>query len=161
MSILIQVNIAEMKIASGDAILTCLGLGSCVGVTLYDPQKKIGGLAHIMLPKSNVTTENVNLGKFADTCISWMVEEISSKGAKKNRIQAKLFGGANMFSQINNPLLVIGKRNIDAVIHELNDKKIPILAQDVGGTVGRTIYFEIATGKVRVRTLKTPGEMIF
>ncbi len=141
------------------AVLTCLGLGSCVGVALYDPTKKVGGLAHIMLPDSHAVKANTNLAKFADTAIDWMIKEMISQGADSKKIQAKIFGGANMFPDLTTrPQLMIGERNIKAVREKLRHYAIPLLAKDIGGNDGRTIFFEIETGSVRVRVLRGKGE---
>lgn len=154
-----NVNIAEMKVMQSPAVLTCLGLGSCVGVALYDPKKKVGGLAHIMLPDSRVVKENSNLAKFADTAIDWMINEMITQGADRKKIQAKIFGGANMFPELTSqPQLMIGERNIKAVCEKLRHYSIPLLAKDIGGNDGRTIFFETETGLVIVRVLKGKGE---
>lgn len=157
-----NVSIAEIKVMNAPAILSCLGLGSCVGVVLYDPKKKVGGLAHIMLPDSRIAKETSNLAKFADTAIDFMINEMIEKGAQKEKIQAKIFGGANMFPELTSqPQLLIGERNIKAVREKLRYHSIPLLAKDIGGNVGRTIYFEVTTGMVVVRMLKMKGEKIY
>lgn len=141
-------------------MLACMGLGSCIGVVLYDPLKKIGGVAHVMLPEScqarkRGAIDPTQSGKFADTAIREMLKEMVSMGADKKRIEAKIFGGANMFSAVHSQtMLLVGERNVQAVSQELEVQKINLLARDVGGTVGRTIIFDTETGQVVVRTLK-------
>ena len=162
MNTAVNVNISEIKVMESPAILSCVGLGSCVGVTLYDPKKKIGGLAHIMLPDSRASKKNINIGKFADTAIEWMIQEMLKNGATLKGLQAKIFGGANMFPDLTSqPQLMIGERNVKAIRAILKEYSIPLLAKDIGGSVGRTIYFETETGLVIVRMLKIKEEKIY
>ena len=89
----IKVGMADLSTAKEPDILTTLGLGSCVGIALYDPSTKVGGLAHIMLPDSKQIKNNENKAKFADTAIEVLVQAMIKKGARKNRIVAKIAGG--------------------------------------------------------------------
>ena len=90
------VGIADMKIARTNGMLITYALGSCIGICLYDPNIKLGGLLHIMLPL-NLETGRKNALKYADTGLSEMVARMEAKGAKKARMVAKIAGGANMF----------------------------------------------------------------
>lgn len=144
---------SEIKVGRDPVLLACIGLGSCIGVVLYDPEKRIGGLAHVMLP-GNSRQEGL-VGKFVNTAIEEMIKEMKTKGADKKRIRAKIFGGANMFPSLNSrTILLIGERNIKAVREELKKWEIPLVAKDVGGTEGRTIIFNTHDGKVTMKTLK-------
>ncbi len=136
----------------GLARLTCVGLGSCVALVLHDPQKKIGALAHIMLPSRNGSKADAGPGKFADSSVEVMTREMQCLGASKHRLRAKLFGGANMFPWVGSRLPgSIGERNIHAVKEELKKSKIKIVSEDVGGHLGRTIVFDSQDGSVQVR----------
>ncbi|ONI46456.1 chemotaxis protein CheD [Epulopiscium sp. SCG-B10WGA-EpuloA2] len=150
----IQVGIAELKTGKSPEKIITIGLGSCVGVTLYDPINKIGGMVHIMLPNSKEIKNNDNIAKFADTGIPKLLQEVLKKGAKKNNIVAKMAGGAQMFNlSTNNNALRIGDRNIIAtkkILHELN---IPIKANDTGQNYGRTIILDLNTGGLLVRSI--------
>jgi chemotaxis protein CheD len=151
----LRVGMAEFKVANLPTILTSIGLGSCVAVVLYDDFKKIGGLAHIMLPKEKEANDTSNPAKFADSAIELMLKEMEKKGANKKNIKAKIFGGANMFPNIyHNPLTKVGERNIIAVREELKKRKIRIVAEDVGGNIGRTVIFDTSNGKVIVKNAK-------
>lgn len=141
----ILVGIGEYKVGMG--ILKTIGLGSCVGVTLYDPYKKLGGLSHIMLP-GNSTNGNT---KYADVAIGKMLEEMIDLGAKKGRIVAKMAGGAQIFKHMTLDLLKIGERNISSVEDKLKREGIKVIARDVGGAIGRSIFFNTADGKVLVK----------
>ena len=150
----IKVGMADLSIAKEPDILTTLGLGSCVGIALYDPTTKVGGLAHIMLPDSKQIKNNENKAKFADTAIEVLVQAMIKEGARKNRLVAKIAGGAHMFEFKNmDDMMRIGTRNITAVVQILSDIHIPIIAQDVGENYGRTIELHTLTGVLRVKTI--------
>jgi len=150
----IQVGIAEYKTAVQPAKLITLGLGSCVGIGLYDPLLKIGGLLHIMLPDSTQFTNVNKPAKFADLGIPLMIRDLKRQGVNQHRIQAKLVGGAQMFSGLGTKMIMnIGQRNIDATKKLLRELGISILAEELGGNRGRTMIMDISTGSVTVRTL--------
>lgn len=157
----IQVGIADYKIARLPGRLITLGLGSCVGVTLYDPIHKVGGLLHVMLPDST-QFNNVNKpAKFADLGIPLMIEEMKKMGVIVSRLEAKLVGGAQMFSGLDNKLnLNIGLRNTEKSREMLKNLGIPILAQEVGGNRGRTMILDTTTGEVLIRTLGNKMKVI-
>jgi len=146
---------AEYKAAASPATLVCLGLGSCVGVVLYDEIKKIGGIAHIMLPDSKLSKKkDFNPGKFADTAIVVLIEQMKVLGANPNRLVSKIAGGAQMFqTKAENDIMKIGKRNVEAVKKQLASLNIRILAEDTEGFYGRTIEFSCETGKLTVKTI--------
>ena len=152
--IVVKVGMADLKIARQPDILTTLGLGSCVGIALYDPTIKLGGLAHIMLPDSKQIKNNENKAKFADTAVNTLVEGMIAQGAKKNKLVAKIAGGAHMFEFKNmDDMMRIGTRNVAAVVQILEALHIPILAQDTGSNYGRTIELHTNTGVLVVKTI--------
>ena len=154
MSEVIKVGMADLKIAKAPDVLTTLGLGSCVGIALYDPMTKIGGLAHIMLPDSTQIKNNENKAKFADTALDVLLQEMQNVGARKTRLIAKIAGGAHMFEFKNmNDMMCIGARNVAAVLQALEQKNIPVIAQDTGENYGRTIELETQNGILRVKTI--------
>ncbi|MDD3839685.1 MAG: chemotaxis protein CheD [Clostridia bacterium] len=149
-----KVGMADLNIAKHPDILVTLGLGSCVGVALYDSVGKLAGLAHIMLPYSFKSKKSNNPYKFADTAIIELIKKMTKAGANINRITAKLAGGAQMFSiSDTNNLLNIGERNISACKEVLNHLKIPIISEDVGGNYGRTIEFYSEDGRLFIKTI--------
>ncbi|MGV8146372.1 MAG: chemotaxis protein CheD [Alkaliphilus sp.] len=152
---MIKVGMAEYKLARVPEILTTLGLGSCIGICLYDKQAKIAGLAHIMLPSSTQIKNNTNRAKFADTAIELLLNDIITLGASKNRITAKIAGGAQMFAFTNNTnnLMKIGSRNAEATKSILKKFNIKILAEDTGGNYGRTIEFNPSNGELFIKTI--------
>jgi len=147
------VGIAEYRIVSNPGCLMAYGLGSCVGVTLYDRKNRIGGLAHIMLPYSRLFNKKTVPGKYADTAIEAILNEMEEKGAVLNSLEAKIAGGANMFENIKIEAIPIGLRNVSAVREKLQEKDINVVAEDVGGTRGRTILFNVEDGRLEVRKL--------
>jgi chemotaxis protein CheD len=157
----IQVGIADYKIAREPTRLITLGLGSCVGVSLYDPVSRLGGLLHVMLPDST-QFNNVNKpAKFADLGIPLIVKEMQAKGASLSRLQAKLVGGAQMFSGLDDKMtLNIGKRNADKSREVLKKMGIRILVEEIGGNRGRTMILDTETGKVTIRTLGNKLQVI-
>ncbi len=150
----IQVGIAELKVAGQPARLITMGLGSCVGLTLYDPLTKIGGLLHIMLPDSSLFSEVTKPAKFADLGIPLLLKEIKRQGGRVNNLQAKLAGGAQMFSGANDKFMLnIGERNIDSTRFILRRLGIRVLAEEVGGGRGRTMILDTASGRVYIRAV--------
>lgn len=150
----IIVGIAEYKISSNPNKLVTLGLGSCIGICIYDTELKIGGLSHIMLPNMPVNKENFNgsPSKYADTAIPLMVEELIKNGASHKNLVAKIVGGANMFENISNSNnLTIGYRNQLSVKETLENLNIPILKEDLGGNVGRSITLDLKDLKLTIR----------
>ncbi|MEW6447627.1 MAG: chemotaxis protein CheD [Bacillota bacterium] len=158
----IQVGIADLKVGREPVVLITLGLGSCVGVTLYDPVQKVGGLLHIMLPRmSDFTRGDAKPAKFADTGVPLLLKEVLKLGANRRFLQAKIAGGAQMFSGLDKGFLLdIGSRNVDSVRNALRDLGIKITAEDVGGKHGRTMMLYTATGRVVIKMLGTQTKEI-
>jgi len=143
-----------MNIAKYPETIRTSGLGSCVGVVLYDESAKIAGLVHVMLPDSSLDrSKQMNVAKFADTGISALVELLKAQGARTMFMKAKIAGGAQMFQFGSSDALRIGPRNVEAVKAELKRLSIPILAEETGGASGRTIEFDPSTSKLSIRTV--------
>ena len=154
MSELIRVGMADYKVGRAPASLISYGLGSCVGVTLYDSSTKVGGLLHIMLPDSTQARSNENPAKFADTGIPLMLKEIIALGAVRSRVVAKIAGGSQMFKFANaTDIMRVGERNAQAVKVALKDLNIRIIADDTGGNYGRTVELQLETGVYRIKTI--------
>jgi len=140
-----------MKIARSPEVLMTLGLGSCVGLVLYDAVAKIGGMVHIMLPTAKGDVQN--RAKYADTGIESLLKDVLAHGAQRHRLIAKMAGGANMFgSSTQNDMLRVGERNVEMCHHILSAYRIPIRAEETGGNAGRTIEFSCDTGDLKIRT---------
>jgi len=123
-------------------------LGSCVAIILYDKGKKIGGLAHVMLPKSRMQKEK-NPGKYVDTAIPELITKIVKMGARKDRLTVKLAGGAMFGNNSNN--IDVGKKNIEASKIEIKKIGLRVSSEDLGGDTGRTITLSLKDGSVMVR----------
>ena len=157
---IIKVGIAEYKLCRKPGKITTIGLGSCVGVTLYDSVNHIGGMVHIMLSDSTKFAINrmggeiLNKGKYADTGIEELLTQMIAAGASKSNIVAKIAGGAQMFEiKEGNDILSIGEKNIEAVKDTLASKGIPIVGEDTGMDYGRTIELNLDDGNLLVRTV--------
>jgi chemotaxis protein CheD len=157
MSELIKVGMADLNVCSAPNALATLGLGSCVGIVLYDSFTKIAGMVHVMLPDSTKIRNNENVAKFADTGIDALIANLVSIGANRSRLTAKIAGGAQMFAfNSNNEMLRIGERNIEASKLKLQILGIRILAEDTGLDYGRTIEFYPETGELYIKSVGKP-----
>lgn len=150
----IKVGMADLNVTKSPNLLTTLGLGSCVGITLYDKVNKIAGLAHIMLPSSKEIKNNENRAKFADTGIEELIDFMIKSGADRNNLVAKIAGGSQMFNfNSSNDILKIGERNVIATKAKLKELNIKIVSEDTGGNFGRTIILNSTDGLLQVRTI--------
>ena len=151
---IIEVQMAQMQLSEAPAILVTRGLGSCLGITFYEPSRKIGSMAHPMLPDVNKAKIKSNPSRFVNSAIALMIEEMEKKGCPKSRIVAKIFGGAHMFSFIStDSVLNVGQKNIEMALAVLKESGIKVIGQEVGGTFGRTIELNLSDGKVLVKTV--------
>lgn len=150
----IKVGIADLNVANSPDRLITVGLGSCIGIALYDKFKGIGGLAHIMLPDSSQFNNVTNPHKFADLAIPVLIEKMERLGATKRNIRAKIAGGASMFNFSDKSMIMdVGNRNGMAVKTALEKLSIPILSEDIGGNKGRTMVFDTENGVVQIKTV--------
>ncbi|MCH1623760.1 chemotaxis protein CheD [Fredinandcohnia quinoae] len=155
LSQIIKVGIADMNVIKAPQLIRTSGLGSCVGVVIFDQSQKVAGLAHIMLPSSTLSkVNNMNVAKYADTAIEELINNVIKNGGRTHYLKAKIAGGAQMFQfQSGNDIMRIGPRNVEAVLEELKRFKISLLSKDVGGSSGRTIEFDPETAKLKIRTV--------
>ena len=161
MSEVIKVGMADLNLCRDPDIITTLGLGSCIGIALYDPSTKIGGLAHIMLPDSTKMRNNSNIAKFADTGIEELLNRMIKAGAVKSRLVAKIAGGAKMFevsglSDIGN----VGQRNAEASRAKLKQLGIRLIAEDTGLNYGRTVELHCDNGDYYIQSVGKPLKII-
>lgn len=152
------VGIGQLAVCRPPEQLMCLGLGSCVAVIMYDGQSKVGGIVHALLPKApkNVDQE----GKYADTGTQSLFHEMTVNGASKDRIIAKLVGGAQMFKNLNVQVADIGKHNVQEARRVLRELHVRIVAEDVEGDRGRSAYLDSSTGRVTVKKVFSPTRVI-
>ena len=154
MGVVIKVGMADLKTGKAPDVLTTLGLGSCIGIALWDPTTKIGGLAHIMLPDSTKIRNNSNIAKFADTGITELVRQMEEMGVSRKRMVAKIAGGARMF-EVSGSTSVgnIGEKNALASKQKLKELGIPILAEDTGLNYGRTVELNCENGDYVIKAV--------
>ena len=154
----VKVGMADLNICKSPDIITTIGLGSCIGLTFYDPVSKIGGLVHYMLPDSTQMRNNSNIAKFADTGIEELLRQVIKAGANRNRLVSKIAGGAKMFevsgmSNVSN----IGERNAFAAKQKLRELRIRLIAEDTGLNYGRTVELHCDTAEFYIKAIgKTP-----
>ena len=141
-----------MKIAKGEGILVTYALGSCIGLCFHDPRLRLGALLHIMLPL-NLETGRTHPMKYADTGIKETLKQLEAKGASRARMTVKIAGGAKMFEVSGNSGLGnIGQRNIESVHTILKRENIRLVGEYTGGTVARTLLFDVVSGQGCIRS---------
>lgn len=149
-----------MKLTRGEGSIITYALGSCIGITFYDPAIRLGALLHIMLP-SQFNSEDVNLFKYADTGIRETIRKLSAFGMMKSRAVVKIAGGAKMFEISGNADFGnIGLRNADNVKKVLSEEGIRLAAEDTGGSYARTMKLELVTGSVSIKTFGRPLKIL-
>ena len=149
----IDIDMCKGAISEAPDILATLGLGSCVAVALYDRSRKIGGMAHIMLPDSKEFDDCNSPYRYADTAISALLEELNAKESRREDLVAKICGGSQMFSHNENSKPSVGEQNISAVKNILDKKQISVIGEDSGGNKGRSIEFFLSTGKLVIKSM--------
>jgi chemotaxis protein CheD len=150
-----MVGMAEVHVTRDPTdVLMALGLGSCIGVCLYDAERKIAGMVHVVLPDSGAMGDTTHPGKYADTGVPALIAEMRRAGAKAANLAAAIAGGAQLFSFAGSgPRLDIGGRNAEAVLAALRREGLAPVARDVGGTCGRTVQFYAADGRINVKSI--------
>lgn len=152
------VGIAQLAICHSPHKLTCLGLGSCVAVIMHDPAMKIGGIVHVLLPKAPNNCDREE--KYADTGTRKLFRDLTTHGANKERLLAKLVGGAQMFTALDLSIANIGRENGFMARKVLGELRVKIVAEDLYGHRGRNITLDPANGFVTVQTTFGPTKVI-
>jgi chemotaxis protein CheD len=155
----IVVGIADMKLAQGSGMLVTYALGSCIGICLHDPILRLGSLIHIMLPL-NMEAGRKNVFKYADTAIRETLQQMAAKGCARPRMVAKIAGGAKMFELTGGSLGSIGQRNIESVRLALKREGIRLVGEDTGGTVARTLLFDVSSGQAFIHSHGYPEKAL-
>lgn len=151
----VLVHVAEFKAGGAGTTLLTIGLGSCVAIALYDPEARVGGLAHILLPSPALSRRDQSPGKFPQTAIPLLLQEMFVLGARPARITARLAGGASMFTNLQPAgTIQMGERNLVAVRAGLTHHNIPIVGSAVGGDFGRTVRLRTEDGRLEVSTVR-------
>jgi chemotaxis protein CheD len=155
----VSVGIGQLAISRDPKeVLVAYGLGSCIGISCYDPQSRVGGLAHVLLPSSDgKRVEDREPARFADTGIDLLIRRLAEAGAVPRRLIVKVAGGAAVLGPANAEKFKIGERNAEAIRERLKHHGISPAATDVGGAKGRTLEVHVGTGKTFVRTAASPA----
>jgi chemotaxis protein CheD len=157
--ITLVVGVADLVVSNDStADIVTYSLGSCLGVTVYDPVKKIGGLLHLMLPDSAIDpAKAASLPyMFVDTGVPRLFHAAYNLGADRSRLVVKVAGGAQMLDQQG--IFNIGIRNFSALEKIISQNGLKIHAADIAGLSSRTVRLDLANGNV---TVKTPGAEIY
>lgn len=158
----IVVRVAELDVGSRGDTLVTVGLGSCVAIILHEPAAAVGGLAHVLLPSPSLSRRTESgPGRFPQTAVPELVERMASLGASPRRIVARLVGGAGMFTSLT-PVgaIQMGERNAVASRQALLAHGIAVLGEDLGGDFGRTVRFDVASGRVEITSVRHGGRSL-
>lgn len=134
-------------------VLVAYGLGSCVGVTAYDPIARGGGMAHVMLPGDANCEDASRSAKFARQALPSLLETLASLGCDRSRLVWKIAGGARILRVQGVTNQMIGDRNVAMIKKMMQELGLPLTAEDTGGRQGRTMQLHVGSGKVVVRTI--------
>jgi chemotaxis protein CheD len=148
----LTVTVGDMKIGGSGDLLVTHALGSCLGLTVWDPAVKVGGLLHAMLPLSSINPQKAqaNPAMFVDTGVPLLIRALYERGAQKSRLVLKAAGCGNPLSK--NEIFKIGERNYTVLKKLLWKNNILLESEDVGGSASRTVHFDVSTGRVQIST---------
>jgi chemotaxis protein CheD len=148
------VRVADLRTGRADDVLVTVGLGSCVAIMLHDPEARIGGLAHVLLPSPSLTRADGNPAKFPQSAVPRLLELMVADGARPERVTGRLAGGASMFATLAPPgTIQMGERNLVAARQALSHNGVRLIGEAVGGDFGRTVRLRVRDGTVEVRTV--------
>jgi len=150
----VHVNVGDAAALRERGVLSCIGLGSCVALVLYDRETMIGGLAHILLPHEALSRTPGKPSKYATTAVPHLLTMMRTLGPA-TRPMARLVGGASMFANLlSGGGINMGERNIIATRRALEAAGIPLVGEEVGGEHGRSAYLDLASGELRVTSIR-------
>lgn len=152
-----RAGIGEIKYGEAGDFLTAYGIGSCVAIVLYDVKKPMACMIHAVLPEK--PHKSAEKGKYVDSGIEEGIRLLIEKGSSITSIEAKVFGGANMFD-MKNDAITIGERNFGKVKAELEQKGIKLAGSDTGGDYGRTIEFSVSDKKANVKSFSHGSRIV-
>jgi chemotaxis protein CheD len=134
--------------ASAEAAQVTTILGSCVAVCLWDPEERVGGMNHFLLPEGAPHSP-----RFGRSAVPLLIERLLELGARRSRLKAKLFGGACVLEAFRAGAQTLGVRNVEVARDRLRSEEIPVVGEDVGGDLGRKLVFDVQTGSAWIRAI--------
>ena len=147
-------GLGEYAVRRGAVQLAALGLGSCVALVLHDATRQVGAMAHVVLPSQSLSRDRSRPARFAETAVPLLVEEMVRHGADALEVTVRLIGGAAMFrALIPAGTSHMGQRNVSACRLAVRKAGLRLIAEAVGGDHGRSVWFDVATGQVTVRSV--------
>jgi chemotaxis protein CheD len=150
----IVVKVADMAVTRDGAIVT-LGLGSCVAIVLHEAEAGVGGLAHILLPSKTLARDRSNQAKFPETAVPLLLAKMAELGAARERVRARLVGGAAMFANLaSSGVAQMGERNVLAAKEALKVARVPLVGEDTGLDYGRSVWFHLPEGRLEIRSVQ-------
>lgn len=154
MGSVIEIGMGELGVERAPNAYSTSGVGSCVVVCLYSSFEKVGAMAHIMLPTTHIVPNynDKSQYRYANVAIAVMLQQLEAMQIRKSSLVAKIAGGANMFPDVQGRSQKVGDKNVESVREILAEEKITIAGEHVGGTTGRTVYFEIGNGIVTIKS---------
>ena len=144
----LEVHIGHVAVSEDSERLIASGVGSCVVVTLYDPNRRIGAMAHAILPSASRTRGDGPDTRHVDMAIDAMLKDLLARGASKQDLEAKIVGGANMFADFESD---IGQKNVAGAKAKLEAEGIRLVGESVGGSIGRSVEFSPVSGIMTVK----------
>jgi chemotaxis protein CheD len=157
----VVVGIADLAVSNNPmSMLSTYSLGSCVGVSIYDPKVRVGGLLHAMLPDSRIDAHKAasQPAMFVDTGIPLLIQSACQLRADRQRLTVCVAGGAQIMDSTG--YFNIGRRTCDMVARVLQELGLRVLVEHVGGLVTRSLYLDIATGEVRLKISGQSQELV-
>ncbi len=156
--VILTVGLGEMHISTDThTVLACLGLGSCIGISAYDPIAHVGAMAHVVLPQGNKADCERAPSRYANSVLPFLIREMERKGALRRRVMLKIAGGAKIIDNVPaKSILDVGDRNVTAIKHAILENKLDLRAEELMGKLGRSMWLHIDTGVTRVRTTAGP-----
>jgi len=145
-----KIGIAEYAVVTDETVLITSGLGSCLGIVLYDPRAMVSGLIHVMLPSISQARDSTP-AKFVDTGLPLLIDKMVEAGAQADRLRAWMVGGSEMI-QFTASEGSIGSRNIEMAEQLIDEHSLELVGSDVGGNHGRSIAFDPQAGELTIRT---------
>lgn len=152
----VVVGLGEIKISKNVRdVLVAYGLGSCLGITMYDPVAKVAGMLHAVLPTCNLLSNNdESCTKYVCCGIEVLLKRITEAGGQRSRIVVRMAGAANMLTDTTfSDIMNISQRNIDTARKKLKELNMEVIGEEVGGNIRRTVHFYVSDGRVAIRML--------